>query len=202
MDEKKNLDSFHLSEESFKKINKSINRLKKLLYFLFLMNLGVIIFIIIIFTIKKKIIYSNSPLDKLSKIKDNLNNLTEKVNYKKETEKLFHEIEKIQNFFCDNLNISHNDVFEKKIKIADINFQNKTYNMNVYIKSDIVSNSIIRKKNWEKKGTLNLLEALNYYSNKYNINNKDIYIIDIGANIGWYSILFGKYGFKVISFEI
>ena len=69
--------------------------------------------------------------------------------------------------------------------------------MNVYIKSDIVSNFIIRKKNWEKKGTLNLLEALNYYSNKYNINNKDIYIIDIGANIGWYSILFGKYGFKV-----
>ena len=201
MDEKKILDSFHLSEESFKKINKSINRLKKLLYFFFLMNLGVIIFIIIIFTIKKKIIYSNSPLDKLSKIKDNLNNLNEKVNYKKETEKLFHNIEKIQNFFCDNLNISHNDDFEKKIKIADINFQNKTYNMNVYIKSDIVSNFIITKKNWEKKATLNILEALNYYSNKYNINNKDIYIIDIGANIGWYSILFGKYGFKVISFE-
>ena len=112
MDEKKNLDSFHLSEESFKKINKSINRLKKLLYFLFLMNLGVIIFIIIIFTIKKKIIYSNSPLDKLSKIKDNLNNLTEKVNYKKETEKLFHEIEKIQNFFCDK--IYHIMMFLKK----------------------------------------------------------------------------------------
>ena len=28
-----------------------------------------------------------------------------------------------------------------------------------------------------------------------------MYIIDIGANVGWYSLLYGKFGFKVISFE-
>ena len=45
------------------------------------------------------------------------------------------------------------------------------------------------------------MKALEYYSNKTKIKYEDIYIIDIGANIGWYSIFFGKQGFKIISFE-
>ena len=45
------------------------------------------------------------------------------------------------------------------------------------------------------------MKALTYYSNKLCIGNEDIYILDIGANIGWYTFLFGKYGYKIISFE-
>ena len=59
----------------------------------------------------------------------------------------------------------------------------------------------MRKRSWENEETENILKSLNYYSNKKNIKKKDLYIIDIGANIGWYSILLGKFGFKVISFE-
>ena len=42
---------------------------------------------------------------------------------------------------------------------------------------------------------------MNYYSKRKKIKREEIYIIDIGANIGWYSFIFGKYGYKIISFE-
>ena len=42
---------------------------------------------------------------------------------------------------------------------------------------------------------------MNYYSNKTKIKNEDIYILDIGANIGWYSITLGRFGYKIIGFE-
>ena len=45
------------------------------------------------------------------------------------------------------------------------------------------------------------MKALNFYSNKKNIKNENIYIVDIGANIGWYSFFLGKYGYNIISFE-
>ena len=33
------------------------------------------------------------------------------------------------------------------------------------------------------------------------ITKKDVYVLDIGANIGWYSIFLGNNGFNIISFE-
>ena len=50
----------------------------------------------------------------------------------------------------------------------------------------------------EEYDTNNILKALNYYSNKKGIKNEDIYILDIGANIGWYSFTLAKYGYKII----
>ena len=73
--------------------------------------------------------------------------------------------------------------------------------MYVYKELDYVSNSIIRNRHWEISETSLLMKALEYYSKKTQIKYEDIYIIDIGANIGWYSIFFGKQGFKIISFE-
>ena len=34
-----------------------------------------------------------------------------------------------------------------------------------------------------------------------NIDNNNIFILDIGANIGWHSLFLGKYGYQVLSFE-
>ena len=108
---------------------------------------------------------------------------------------------KSQNYFCNNQNIFYNKMLEDKIKLIDVKFNDKKFKMFVYRNSDIVSDYIIRDKAWEVDETQNLLKALNYYSNKNNIKRKDIYIIDIGANIGWYSFILGKYGYKIISFE-
>ena len=106
-----------------------------------------------------------------------------------------------QNYFCDNQQKFYNSLFEGKIRLAQIKYGDKNFTMFVYNKLDVVSNQIIRSKQWETWETRNLIKGLNYYSNKKKIENKDIYIIDIGANIGWYSFIFGKYGYKVISFE-
>ena len=108
---------------------------------------------------------------------------------------------KDQIYFCDNQTKFYNQKFEDNIKLVDIDFRDKKYNMYVYRYSDMISNIITNSKSWEGRESKNLLKALDYYSNKKNIKNEDIYIIDIGANIGWYSITLGKYGFKIISFE-
>ena len=107
----------------------------------------------------------------------------------------------LQKYFCDNQTKFYNKNYEERIRLAEIKFEDKKYTMYAYNKLDAVSNQIIGLKQWEGGCTKRLLAALNYYSNKKKIENKDIYIIDIGANIGWYSFIFGKYGYKVIAFE-
>lgn len=106
-----------------------------------------------------------------------------------------------QNNFCKNINEYYNQEFENKIKFAKVSFNNITYIMSVYKKNDIVSNEISRIKTWDKVGTYNLLNGLNFYSQKKNLINKDIYIIDIGGNIGWFTFLLGKFGYNIITFE-
>ena len=47
-----------------------------------------------------------------------------------------------------------------------------------------------------------MFEALKEYGFKKNIsNNKDIYMLDIGGNIGWYPSFLGRYGYSILSFE-
>ena len=106
-----------------------------------------------------------------------------------------------QNFFCDNLNFLSNNDFENQITKANINFNNKSYYMYIFSSSDIVSDSIRKTGIWEGHSTLKILEALNFYRNKFKLKNDDLYILDIGANLGWYSFYLGKNGYNIISFE-
>ena len=105
-----------------------------------------------------------------------------------------------QNNFCNNIN-GENKGIEDKIKLTNVSFKNISFNMFVYKGNDVVSQDIIKLKIYEEKQLNNVLNALNYYSNKNNIKIKDIYILDIGANVGIYTFVLGKYGYKIISFE-
>ena len=67
--------------------------------------------------------------------------------------------------------------------------------------SNAVSDTIINSKRWEEDCTNEILKVLNYYSSKKNIKNEDMYILDICANVRWYSYYLGKFGYKIISFE-
>ena len=71
----------------------------------------------------------------------------------------------------------------------------------IYKNNDIVSKIISKYGYWEQSETQSLLSSLLYYAKKKKITKKDVYVLDIGANIGWYSIFFGNNGFNVISFE-
>jgi FkbM family methyltransferase len=106
-----------------------------------------------------------------------------------------------QNNFCENTNKYYNDEYENKIKLQKVNFNNKTYNMFIYKQNDTVSNYISKLNVWEKYDTDKILEALNYFSKRKNLTENDIYILDIGGNVGWYTFLLGKYGYKIITFE-
>ena len=47
-----------------------------------------------------------------------------------------------------------------------------------------------------------MIKALKYYAKKKKIfNNKDIYILDFGGNIGWYPSFLGRLGYSIITFE-
>jgi len=99
------------------------------------------------------------------------------------------------------LHFLSNNEFEKQIVKAKVNFNNKIYDMYVFSDSDIVSSRIIKNKFWEGYCTLKILESLNYYTNKTNLKNEDLYILDIGGNVGWYTFYLGKYGYNIMSFE-
>ena len=74
--------------------------------------------------------------------------------------------------------------------------------MYAYKENDYVSGSIRSSGNWEASSTNNIVKCLEYYSNKKQLSKKDITILDIGANIGWYSFYFAKASYELISFEV
>ena len=108
----------------------------------------------------------------------------------------------LQNYFCENQNESMNQDFENKIQIAKIDFNGTNFDMFVYKVDDILSSSIISSHQWEGFQTKEFLKALEFYSKKKNLQNKDVYFIDVGANVGWFTFFIGKYGYKVLSFEV
>ena len=74
--------------------------------------------------------------------------------------------------------------------------------MYVYKNNDVVSKLISYARNWEATSTNYLIKSLDYYSQKKKLSKNDITILDIGANVGWYSFYFSKMGYELISFEV
>ncbi len=101
--------------------------------------------------------------------------------------------------FCEN-QIS-NILIENSIELAKVNLYNISYDMYVYKTKDFVSKTISGKGFYEINETRHIISSLEYYSNRMNISKNNIYILDIGANIGWYSLMLGKIGYNVLSFE-
>ena len=107
-----------------------------------------------------------------------------------------------QKEFCDNFSKYYNEQIEKEIQLLDIDFYGLSYKIFTHkIKSGITL-SIINNKTFEKNESINIIEALKYYAEKKNIlNNKDIVMLDIGGNMGWYPSLLGKFDYTILTFE-
>ena len=148
---------------------------------------------------KLKYMFSNLKNDlyilKL-KMKSFIYNKTEEFN-----EIINEEYIQKQNNFCENTQKYYNYEYENRIKLKKVIFNNITCDMFIYKENDAVSRIMYKSNVWEKQETDYILEALTYYSKKNNISEKDVYIMDIGGNIGWYTIILGKYGYKIITFE-
>ena len=158
-------------------------------------------FILIIILIFSYII--TFKLNKTKKLK--LENIKYVLNYSLQYDEFNEDINEqyiqLQEHFCKNENDNINQEYENKITIAKVDFNNKSYNMFVYKINDVVSSRILNLHNWEQEKTKKILNALDYYCHKKNLKNNDIYVIDIGGNVGWYTYYLGKWGYKIISFE-
>ena len=109
----------------------------------------------------------------------------------------------MQKDFCDNPNKYLNQQYENMIKLTDFIFKNIDYQIYVYKEGDNhMSNFIIRTKGYDVKEMTNFYDALENYGKTKNIlNKKDIYMLDLGGNLGVYPSYFGRLGYTVISFE-
>jgi len=147
----------------------------------------------------KEFNYKSNLHNFINNISGNISNYS--LIYEEFNENINNQYFQLQYIFCKDSESNLNKEFESKIKVANAIFENKNFSLFVYNKLDIVSRYILFKHSWETNNTLKVLKALKYYSKKKNIENKEIYLIDIGANVGWYTFILGKYGYKIITFE-
>ena len=188
--------------EKFPKKNKY-----RILIIIFLILLFIQILFFFFYLIFGKIILNRFTELKILLKKDNNTSLNH-YNYfqNEENDKIFTEMDrqkhiKQQNLFCQNQINNNNTKIEDKIKMVNIKFSNSNFDMFIYKSNDFLSNAISGSGSWETKETNNLLSLLDYYSRKKNIERNDIYVLDIGANIGWYTFILGNKGYNIISFE-
>ena len=109
--------------------------------------------------------------------------------------------EQLQTNFCLNSSNFNNLEIENMIEKVLISYDNHTFNIFIYKENDIISESIHNNGVWNADVSHNFLSSLNFFSIKKNLSKDNVYFIDIGANIGWYSYFLGNSGYQVLSFE-
>ena len=107
-----------------------------------------------------------------------------------------------QKDFCTNPKKYYNKLIEDQIKLQNINLNGISYQIYIYKDNNFMSSDLNLYKSYETNETINILKALEFYKLKNNIfNNKDIFILDIGGNIGWYPSFLGRFGYSILTFE-
>jgi len=142
--------------------------------------------------------------ESINPINNNKNTSTadlSEISFEKFDENILQQINSQQMEFCNNKNKYIKEEYEKHIKLVNVDFLGKKFDMYVYTNEDIVSISISSSKSWEAKDTKTLINILNYYSSLKNITRDNIYILDIGSNVGWYTLFLAKFGYKILAFE-
>ena len=123
-----------------------------------------------------------------------------------ETEIFDSELEKKyidnQHHFCQSNDLFIDKEIDNKIKKVRAHLGNISFEMYVYISDDYVSDSISGSGSWESSSMRKIINCLNYYSQKKKLSKKEITVLDIGANVGWYSFYLANDGYKLYSFEV
>ena len=197
---------------TFNKNDKNKNLfLKSIIFFLVLLFILFLYIINLILNLNKKvnILNKNFELFNIQKKFGNQNDINDidkqnkPANYNKNNNNIIEEYIRLQNNFCNYPDKYVNQSFEQFIKLTNFSFKNISYQMYVYKKEDnYMSNEIIRSAKYEPFHMSNFLDALKYYGKSRNIiKNEDIYMLDIGGNLGAYPSFLGKLGYSVLTFE-
>ena len=161
----------------------------KIYAFVILIILFIILPIVCYYLIKKQ---KNQSDIKLRKIFNNI----------EPSYKLIESYIKAQKDFCENPNIYINEKYESNIFLSDVKLNDYKFQMYIFKSDNFILNEFKLNGAYEIPLSNYIIEALNFYSSKYSIsNNKDIFILDIGGNVGWYPSILGRYGYTILSFE-
>lgn len=107
----------------------------------------------------------------------------------------------IQNNFCDNFRNVYNKDLEEKIFLYTASLNEIKFDMFLYKNYDYLSWKIQLNNTFERKTILHILNALKFYSDKYSYKNNEILIIDLDANMGLHTTIFGLFNYSILSFE-
>ena len=109
---------------------------------------------------------------------------------------------KSQKDFCQNSDKYINEKYEKELVLFDVKINELKYQLYIFNSSNYLFYNLKKKGAFETTISNNIIKALKFYSEKKNItNNKDIFMLDIGGNVGWYPSLLGRYGYSILTFE-
>ena len=115
---------------------------------------------------------------------------------------ILEQYKKVQNDFCENSYKYNNYQYENDIILTKVKFNSINTKMYLPKSFNWVLHAIKHKGAYEKKMTCFIVETLKFYGFKSNIlNNKDIIMLDIGGNVGWYPSILGRYNYTIITFE-
>ena len=117
-------------------------------------------------------------------------------------EKLNQKYKENQHHFCQSDDLFADIEIENKISKVHAHLNNISFYMFVYKSTDYVSDSISGSGSWERDQTNKLINCLNYYSNKKKLSKNEITVLDIGANVGWYSFYLANEGYELFSYEV
>ena len=108
----------------------------------------------------------------------------------------------IQNYFCDYIHLVYDKQIEEELDLFNVSLGDTTFEMFIYKNDDYISNQIRKQQYLNGKETLNILNALKSFASDNNIlNPKEVVMIDIGGNIGWYPTYLGTFKYTIITFE-
>ena len=122
-------------------------------------------------------------------------------NFNNKIQKDLRYYQDIENSFCDNFGKLYNKELENDIILYNASLNDTNFEMFIYTENDYYSSIIKSNQSFEGQATLHMLNAIKYYADKHDYLDDDIVIIDIGANVGWYTTFFGSLNYTVLSFE-
>jgi FkbM family methyltransferase len=112
-----------------------------------------------------------------------------------------------QQQFCTELGL-HGDNAPIKVQIDNQNtlvrvdnVQGGSHSIYVMEGGDVVSKSFRENKHWERRCVAAVVDQLIAVANKKDLPRSEVVFIDIGANLGTFSVAVAAAGFKVFAFE-
>ena len=109
---------------------------------------------------------------------------------------------KAQKEFCEKPIRYLNQKYEDEIFLSKVKFNELLFQMYIFKTPNFILNEFNLYGAYEIPLSNNIIEALKFYGSKNNIpDNKNIFMLDIGGNVGWYPSLLGRYGYSILLFE-